>query len=289
MNFNSISLRKKFLTALVCLNIIACSSDSENSDSIDYENNDSNLELSINIDSKTFGVDEILSFSIESNENLKTICMSVDDWSSSQCTSSLDNTGLGESLVAKLSFSNLGTKTINIKIENYAGEERETKLDVNIEKKNTVTIKQIHFNSFNNIGESWDAEFLDSDENRLADLTLILQKRKYNNSFVGYESNSVNHINWLTSDILENQGDLTWELNENNLLISPENKFSIYLYDFDGPDPNIPGQNLYQEILLGWPYEKEFSFEEYMGNKPNEIIFVNEDIDLEVVFEVEWN
>ncbi len=88
-------------------------------------------------------------------------------------------------------------------------------------------IKAIVVDSFKNINGSWDPEYTNDNINRLADLKFLLRKKFISTSFYGKLESSTQ--NWYFSELLENQGNLTWDLNDKSLYIDPNSRFSFDL------------------------------------------------------------
>lgn len=261
-----------FVCTIIFL-FISCSPDSETDEVPANE-----LVLSIESPGNSFEVDQPVSFVVKSNQNLSEVAISNNNWQSSHGQLDGDGTGLGFAKTVFMSFDQIGMHTINVKIESLEGKKKETSFQVDIIKGTAIKINRITINSFKNMGQSWDPEYAADDVNRLADLVFGLRKNYIITSFDEREYASKT---WYISEVLMNEGNLTWDLSAANLHIDPNLILWFGLGDDDGG-------GIAQDLLLGPPFDLDVMLKDYIIEKPATITLQKQDIDLEVVFEIEW-
>jgi len=265
-------MKKLKLFLLLFLTILSsCSPDSENEEIIIDK-----LSIEIDISPDKFEIDKPITFKVISNQNIREIALSTNNWQSSIGTIASNGENMGKSKDVYLSFDKLGKKTIEITVENEKFEKIEKSFQVEIIRGESVKIKSIKIISFNNINGTWDTEY--TDINRLADLKFGLQKDHISTT---YDLLKYSRKLWYISDILENQGNLYWDLNNKELYLDPNFKFTFGLGDDDG-------NGIGQDLLLGPPSDIEFSLKDYIQDKPQIVTLKKDDIELEVEFELEW-
>lgn len=267
-------MKKLKLFFLLFLTILSsCTPNSENEEIVSDK-----ISIEIGISNEEFEIDKPISFTVKSNQNIREICISIDNWKSTTCRLAFDGENLGKSMVINLSRDKIGPNTIYISIENEKFEKMKKNFQVEIIKGESVKITAIKLISFKNINGSWDTEYSDTDINRLADLIFGLQKDYIQTSFDGIK---YSRKTWFISDVLLNQGNLNWNLTDQGLYINPNFKFTFGLGDDDG-------NGIGQDILLGPPSDLEFSFKDFIQDKPNTVTLKKTDVELEVEFELEW-
>ena len=141
-----------------------------------------------------------------------------------------------------------------------------------------VKIKSVKVISFKNINGSWDTEYANDNINRLADVIFSLEKNHISSSF---DAINYNTYLWYRSSIKENQGDLTWDLSAENLYIDPNLLFKFGLGDDDTG-------GIGEDLLLGPPFSIDFELKNFIVDKPSKVTLKKNDIELEVLFELEW-
>lgn len=264
--------------------VFACVDNNENEEPVQEE-------FSIDIEFLTdkLEVDQPISFKLKSNQNIISYSASTNIFAKNDNINSnitilntvvkSNQSNYGKTVDIILSFGKTGKNTIYLSAQNEKNEVLEKEFEVNVLKGTSVKIKSLKVISFKNINETWDSEYSSNDINRLADLAFLLEKTHIGISL----SNEIlyNSSIWYISEVLENQGNLNWDLNSKNLNINPNFKMKFSLSDFDN-------NGFVEDLLLGPPYEIEFSFKEYIQEKPNKVILKKESIDLEVEFELEW-
>jgi hypothetical protein len=260
----------KLCSLFLFIFIIACSDNSESEEQI-------NKEFSIEIEFLTdkLEVDQPISFKLKSNENI--ISYSASTNNNTFVQSNQSNYGKTADII--ISFDKIGKNTIYLSAQNEKNEILKKEFEIDILKGESVKIKSLKIVSFKNINKTWDSEYSNNDINRLADLKFTLEKTYIKTSLfneVAYERGT-----WHTSEILINQGNLNWDLNNENLNINPNFIMTFSLGDIDD-------NGFAEDLLLGPPFAIEFNFKDYIQDKPNKIILKKGSIDLEVEFEIEW-
>ncbi|UPS92623.1 hypothetical protein [Bizionia sp. M204] len=271
---------KKIITLFISLLILSCSSSDDSSEVNNRINNNGNSNATFSIDltsNRTAVVDEIISVDITGNENIMTLEASLDDFQTT-IFNQTNSSSFGASSTLYFNFDELGNKTISIKAINNSGEEIIKTITVTILRGDAVKITSIEVVSFSNIHNTWDPEFLNTDVNRLADVFLLLRKPKVNI----IDSSSFPLRDWFRSETKENQGDLIWDVSSHNLYINPNFSLRYSMADVDDG-------GMSQDIMLGPPFEREVTFVEHITTQPTTITLSIPNIDLEVVFTVEWN
>lgn len=263
---------KLLFSALLLFNI-SCSTNSNNNDDDIITDT---LVTEIVISGNQFEIDKPISFDVVSNQNLNEISISYNNWESSFGQLAFDESGLGLSKTVFTSFDKLGTKTIYVRTKNLDNEIDETEFQIEIIRGASIKIKRVNVISFSNINGSWDPELSGDDE--LADLKFAFTKNVITGSF---DSMEYSVKTWYISEVLINQGGLTWDLNNEELYIDPNLIFAFGLGDDDGG-------GIGQDLLLGPPFEIPYYLQEVMNEEPSSVTLINEDIDLEVEFELEW-
>lgn len=173
-------------------------------------------------------------------------------------------------------FADPGTKHIELEFTSTDGITVAKELKFEVSRGNTVQITGIKVNSFYNFDGSWDPEYPDDNEERLADVVFVLEKLKHNN-FV-----SDRHFmgRWYTSEVRENQKNLTWDLSEEELYVDSKHLISIGLADQDN------GQ--LSEDLLRLPVLKDLRLMAYESTRPEQINLIDEELELDVTFFLDW-
>ena len=131
-------------------------------------------------------------------------------------------------------------------------------------------------NDFYDKGTTWDPEFSNTDPNRLADVSFSLSK-PHIDLFSGQRFKAL----WYKSTVKENQGDLNWNLSQENLYVNPNALIHFGLADDDGGGVG-------QDLLLGPPFEKDINLSQYSNTQPSNITLEDSSINLEVSFGLEW-
>lgn len=266
---------KKITSLFLFLLLISCSSSDDDSQNLPEQFNSS---LSVN--KNTLNVDEPVTISISSNKNINEIQVSLDNFVTLSANK-INN--FGTSTNVYLSFDDIDEHTIYIKSYHYNGIDRNddeiviNTIKVNVVRGNSIKINNIVVKSFSNINGKWDDEFSDTDINRLADVFFALIKQNldpFNNVFKN------NNVVWHESTVKENQGDLIWDISNQDLFLNPEIPLRIGLADEDG--------SVDADLLLGPPFDKEISFTEHINSKPSTVTLIDSSIDLEIEFTIEW-
>lgn len=257
-----------FFCSLIVL-ITNCSSSDSNDDTVE-----SNFEIEL-FYPETVSIDELVEVTIVGNEDLKSAEASND-------ASFDNNTGISfllelqPSIVRYFTFDKLGLNTVYIRGYNADGIVSVKELNVNVVRGNAIKINAIEIVSFSGINNTWDDEFAETDINRLADVFFLLRKTKAFFSDGAYNFNR----DWFRSEVLENQGDLTWDLSDEALFVGPGFPVNFLAADMD--DEGYVG-----DLMLG-RYYYSIGFSEDEGSQPETFTFNFPDIDLELLVSVEW-
>lgn len=254
---------KKLLTLSLISLLWSCSSSDDDLPPTPFE-------VSTQTSKSTLALNEIVTITITSNENMTKVEASADDFETIQ---SEQSSNLGTSISFQFNFESFKEYTIKIRAYND--------LDQVISKSSTVTVTRLSalkisgfkVLSFSNINGTWDAEYPNTDPNHLADVLVGFSKTTLNTNFA-------NNTPWYDSVIKENQGDLTWDLSAEELYINPDYTLRFSLFDQD--------DTFLSDLLLGPPFDREIKFSDYVATKPTTISFVDASIDLEVELTVEW-
>lgn len=271
----TIHLRNKIIIIILSLFVSSCSEDSSETN----EKNTNEFELTTDLVNFKYGVDEKISFNINSNDTIQQVCVEIGNFSEKIGTKSIckSNLEFESTILVNISLSTQGMRTLKISATNLKNQTSELEYEIEIDSQNTLQIKRIVINSFNGIGETNDPEFSEMDSNRLADLIFVLKKRVI---ALNINENNLSDTDWLISEIIENEGDKTWDLSNKGLILGVDAKFKFFLYDADGlTDTNLIGSNGFVQ----------FDFSEFKSTRPNEVVFKKEDLGFEMVFEVNWN
>ena len=260
----------KLCSLFLFIFIFACSDSSESEEEI---NEDFLIEIEFLTDK--LEVDQPITFRLKSNENI--ISYSASTNSNTSVQSNQSNYGKTADII--ISFDKIGENTIYLSAQNENNQILKKEFKIDILKGESVKIKSLKIISFKNINETWDSEYSNNDINRLADLKFALEKTYIKTSL--FNEVSYGSRLWHISEILINQGNLNWDLYNENLNINPNFIMAFSLGDIDD-------NGFAEDILFGPPSEIEFSFKEYIQEKPNKVILKKESIDLEVEFELEW-
>lgn len=247
--------------------IISCSSDSN-----ENENNNS---FSINLTPSTTSVvvDQAFTITVGANEDIKQMWVSTDNFA----TGGYAQRQFGTSYILNFNFDTLGQKTISVRAKNQNNVVSEKQVVVNISRGSALKINGLQVISFYGINTTYDPEYGATDPNRLADLKFGFAKNKLVDRFLG----TYNWSSWYNSTVLENQGNMTWQLNDANLFIHPNNTLRFTLAEMDG---QIAGADL----LNGPPEFREISFSSFISTKPSVISYTFPEIDLDIKVLVEW-
>lgn len=275
--------RLPIIVFLFFFTLFSCTPDNNNEENSNQEIN--NLKMEIEISTNKFQIDQPISFTVNTNENITEINTSTNNWVSSHGATSFMGTNQGKSIKVFQSFSEIGQKTIYVAVKNEKMQKVEKSFQVEIIKGGAVKIKSIKLLSFKNINGSWDKEYPSDNINRLADLAFALEKRYIMSSFNEIEYsfeywryNETLENQGIFSETLENQGNLTWDLNNKNLYIDPYSDFIFHLLDID---KNNASEDLLNDLNNGY-----LNFIEYIQSKPSTITLKKGD--LEIQFDLEW-
>ncbi len=261
---------KNQILLILAILLTACGASDDGTD----PNNNSNFSISLTSNSQV-GVDEVIAININGNENIITLQASFDNFETTILNASRSE-GFGTNTDVYFNFDEMGSKSISIKAINNDGDESIQSVDISVIRGNAIKITGVQVLSFFNINGTWDPEFPEDDINRLADVFFSLRKPT-----VGRFNGNLVFADWFLSEVKENQGDLTWDLSDEELYINPQRSLLLGMADDDG--------NFSEDLMLGPPFERELTLSEHIATQPDTITLSVPEIDLEVVFTVEWN
>ncbi|WP_415060163.1 hypothetical protein [Flavobacterium sp.] len=260
-------MKKTIYLLLVSFFMINCSSESND--------NENSISFSINLtpSATNVDVDQAFTINVSTTEEIKELWVSTDNFA----TGGYAQRQFGTSYTLNFNFDSLGQKTISVRAKNQNNVVSEKQVVISVLRGNALKINGVQVISFYGINTTYDPEFGLNDSNRLADLKFGFAKNKLVDRFLG----TYNWLSWYNSTEIENQGNMTWQLNDANLFIHPNNTLRFTLAEMDG---QIAGADL----LNGPPEFREISFSSFISTKPSVISYTFPEIDLDIKVLVEW-
>ncbi len=258
---------------LILAVLFSCSS----SDNDTLEPQEEPITLELVAVNNIVGIDEVATFQVKTNKPFGSITHSTDNFTNATTISKNAGDSFGTSLTLYVNTANIGVITYSIRVRDAVDDQITTTntISFTVEKGNALHIKEVLVNNFYDKDATWDPEFSDTDPNRLADVFFALSK-PHIDIFTGQLTKRL----WYTSDIKENQGDLLWNLSQENLYINPNGFLILGLADDDG--------NFVQDLLLGPPTEREISLSQYSTTQPTRITLEDTSINLDLDFGLVW-
>lgn len=259
---------KKSALLFLSMFIISCSEKS-----ISEEKISKSFNVSLDKAYDQVSVDELITLNIESEEPLSQI-----SWIRDKVTTTLyiDDSQVKKNFTLYFQFPTIGEQNVKLKFISNSEKTVEKDLKFNVVRGNTVQITGVTINSFDNINESWDPEFANESNERFADIGIALTKT----FMTGFNKKEYSGRLWYVSDIHENQKDLNWNWEDENLFVNVNSYIEFGISDDDGG--NI-GQN-----LLGDYISLPINLREYQDTRPSSISIIKNDIDLDVTFYLDW-
>lgn len=252
-----------FITSLI---LISCSSDNS------QEKESFTIDAIVN--SYTVPVDQQITITLTSETDMKGIIYSYDNFATE--FGYYSNYGTSKDL--KFYFETVGTKTIYFKATKEGNITSEVKsVTINVVSNQAVKLTGLQLLSFTNINGSWDPEFPTTNPNHLADVIFGLRKNTLNNPF----STGYSYKYWFSSSVKTNQGDLTWNLTNENLYFDPTKTIQIGFADQD----ELTADQLLITDSFGY---RSISLNNYLITKPSEVTFSYPEVDLEFKIQLEW-
>ncbi len=156
-----------------------------------------------------------------------------------------------------------GPATLSVQITNSStGEVIEKTASILATATDPIKLNQIKLISFHNKDQAWDPHLSGIDQ--LADLSFgIVSPGRY------------------FMDTLWNQGNLTWDLADDDIYYNSASRLEYAIADVDSG-------GLVDDIMLGPPFSRIMDLSPYLATKPNTITFSEPDIDLEFEVSLEW-
>ncbi len=218
-------------------------------------------------------IGQTFTITVNANETINTMWVSQDNFA----TGGFASRTFGTSFPLYFNFDTLGVKTIWVRSTNSKNEVSQKQITINIARGNAIKIIGLQVITFDGINTSWDPEFSITDPNRLADLKFGFVKGLLGNPMNNSSSSNL----WYVSPTIQNQGNMTWSMANENLFIDPTKTFEFALSDDDG-------YPVAQNLLPGVFDTKTIGFSNYLVTKPTTITYTFPDVNLEFKLFVEW-
>ncbi len=266
---------KKIFLILSSTLVLSCSSDDSSSTATTPTNNTptpESYEITVTPSGTTVAVDETFTVDVSSDDALKFVMYSYDNFASQNS----EYFGDTNDVQLQFSYAELGTKTLYIKAMNMDNEVSTIKtVSVTVVRGNALKITGIEVVSFYGMGTSWDSEYPDTDPNRLADVAVGFAKKEITNPFTGFSANRP----WFVSDINYNEQSLTWDFSADSYYVQPNKTVLMEVVDDDGG---------VVEALMPIPVGYTIDFTPYLDTKPTSMTFSYPSYELEFIMTVEW-
>ncbi|WP_417199889.1 hypothetical protein [Bizionia sp.] len=268
---------KKLTYILIALCLACSSSDDEVNTSLEVA--DSTLEVVVTQNVTVAVVDQMVTLTATANETIQEISFSTDG---GLTFPSSYGANFGTTASLYFAFDTLGTKTIVFRVKNNAGDIVDNTVNIRVERGNAVQFQNVQLTSFFDMGNTWDSEFPTSNPNHLADVFFAILKPSLN-VFDGTRSN-VASTSWLwyKSETRENENNLNWNIQNEELFINPE--FVTPYIAFADDD----GGGMVQDLMFGPPFERVIPLNNYTNTQPNTITVEEASIHLEYTIGVDW-
>src|SRR5690606_6781400 len=218
-------------------------------------------------------VDELVKIQVQSEQLLKEI-----SWHSENVvrTHSGMGTALERDFPLYFQFASTGMKVVNLSFTNMNDEVTSKELIFEVKKGNTVQITGFRINSFGKMGDSWDPEFPQNSEDRLADIMFGFSKlmlfnfTKPENSFG----------TWYISPVHKNESSKEWHLENENLFINPDRPLRFGISDDDGG-------NIGQNLLIDRSH-LDLDLSQYKEEKPSSIDYSHTEEEVDITLFLNW-
>jgi hypothetical protein len=218
-------------------------------------------------------IDQAYMVSIDANERVRNVEISEDGFATTFASFGVSQ--LGDNFSFNLSFDRPALRNLEIKLTSISGQEVIKSTSVDVQRGNAVKINRFVVSSFFRINETWDDEFASNDPDRLADVKFVLLKEKPSR-----QGDGSGLTVWYRSQIKVNQGDLDWDLNDEEVYISPESRLTFALVDDDG--------EFVQDLIINPPFERPIPLSSAATNRPDRIEYNDDAVDLSLYIEVDW-
>ena len=259
---------KKLLSFIVSLFLlISCSTDGNENENMN------SFSINLTPSATNLVIDQAFTINVGANEEIKELWVSTDNFA----TGGYAQRQFGTIYTLNFNFDTLGQKTISVRAKNQDNVVSEKQVIVTVSRGNALKINGVQVISFYGINTTYDPEFPATNLNHLADLRFGLSKNKLGNPL----DNIYSPVFWYLSNVIENQGNMTWDCSNADLYINPNASLKFGLADIDN---GIAGADL----LNGPPDYREISFSNYLVTKPTTITYTFPEINLEFKLFVEW-
>ena len=263
------TLNKIFSLLTLYVLLVNCSSN----------NSDNSSTFSINLvpSATNAVVDQEFSLTINANETITGLWASTNNFA----TGGYAYETFGSTYVLRYNFDTLGQKIISIRCQNQNNDVSEKKITINVTRGYAIKILGVQIVSFSGINTVFDPEYPATNPESLADLRFGFSKILIGSPYQVSNGSQYNWRNWYQSQIIPNQGNMSWDCSTANLYIDPSRNLRFGLSDIDN---GIGGADL----LNGPPDYREISFSNYLITKPTTITYSFPEINLEFKVLVEW-
>lgn len=246
--------------------LVNCSSEDSNTPQ-------STFAIQLEASSSNIAVDEPFTVNLSANEEISEAWISTNNFA----TGSYVDFNFGMNYNYYFNFDDIGTHTISVRAKNKDNVTIEKSINVNVVRGNAIKINGIQVVTFNGINTVFDPEYPASNPESLADLVFGFSKPLIGLPF----ENIYTFKPWYRSEVLQNQGNLTWNCSSANLYLKPELSLYFGLADADGP-------NVGQDLTYSAGDYVEIGFLNYLATKPTTITYTFPAENLEFKVFVEW-
>ena len=263
-------MRHKIILSLFTIILFSCSSE----DNSITEPQEELFTVELVATNTNVSIDEVATFEVKTNRPFDGITYSTDNFTTSRTVTQNQGDSFGTTLTLYVDTANFGNITYSIRVFDASNNQQTatSTLSFTVQKGNAVRVNQVLINNFYDKDNTWDSEYSSTDPNRLADVFFSFSK-PHIDLFTGQKFKSL----WYTSAVKENQGDLTWNLSQENLYIDPNALIHFGLADDDGGGVG-------QDLLLGPAFEKEVILCQYSSTQPSSIAIEDHSISLDIDF-----
>lgn len=266
-------IMKNSLIVTVIFLCIACSSSDE-------DINPSSFQVTVSQDVTTPVIDQVVTLTATANQPISEISYSTDNGATFPRSY---GRAFGDTANLYFSFETLGSKTIIFRVKNEAGDRVDNTVTLNVERGGAVKMKQVQLNSFYNMGSTWDSEYPASNPNHLADVYFAFLKPPLSVIDGTRETVPTYSWFWYRSETRENEANLNWDIQNEDLYFNPEILTLYISFADDDGEGNLPG-----DLMLGPPFERAIPINNYIDSQPSTITVDEPDINLNYIVTIDW-
>ena len=268
----------KIYLPLVAIVLFLYSCDPSSSSDDMQEESDPVLSVQITSNTSTPFIDYVMDVEITASNPIKEIEVTDNNNQSYQSQSSNEPEGIGKKVQLYYSYPSLGPRKLEFTVTDIYDQTVYFTETITVTRGNAVRILSAEVISFKDQGKTWDPEYAETDDNRLADVTIGLLKPILNDRFGGTD---YTWLRWYISESRMNEANLFFDLSDKELYIDLSKQMRVGLGDDDGG-------NMGQSLIPDAPDYRVIDFKDYSSTRPSEIILKDEAINLEIKFKVEW-